>query len=196
MGRRPARQDVFDKMFYDSSGGGITASGGEPLLHSEFVRDLFELCKRDRIDTCIETCGLTRPKALLEVIPVTDHFLFDLKHMDSDIHKKHTGQPNGLILENARLLTEKGVDLLFRQPLIPGVNDTPENIDATADFLSGLGNNGAKLELMPYHRLGWSKYRALNMKYALDGMEAAAEDMVEYVVRAYLDRGIRCTISR
>ena len=77
-----------DKMFYDNSGGGITVSGGEPLLWSKFVRELFELSHTERINTCIETCGLADPEALLDVIPVTDHFLFDLKHMDSDIHRK------------------------------------------------------------------------------------------------------------
>jgi pyruvate formate lyase activating enzyme len=174
-----------DKIFYDSSGGGVTASGGEPLLQSGFVRELFELCRGDRIDTCIETCGMVRPEALLEVIPVTDHFLFDLKHMDPVIHKKHTGKPNSPILGNAWLLMEKGADVLFRQPLIPGINDTPENIEATAEFLAALGNSGARLELIPYH-----------MQYPMDGMEAAGEDMVQSVVRAYLDRGIRCTISR
>ncbi len=185
-----------DKIFYDSSGGGVTASGGEPLLRSGFVRELFELCRQDGIDTCIETCGLARRDAFLEVIPVTDHFLFDLKHMDPEIHKKHTGQTNGLILDNARLLVEQGADILFRQPLIPGINDTPGNIEATAAFLSGLGKNGARLELMPYHRMGWSKYRALDMQYSMDGMEAAGENVVELVVRAYLDRGVHCTISK
>ena len=77
-----------DKMFYDNSGGGVTVSGGEPLLWPAFVRELFELSRRERIDTCIETCGLVDPEALLEVMPVTDHFLFDLKHMDSDSPRK------------------------------------------------------------------------------------------------------------
>jgi pyruvate formate lyase activating enzyme len=185
-----------DKMFYDSSGGGVTASGGEPLLHAGFVRELFELCKGEQIDTCIETCGLAGREALLGVIPVTDHFLFDLKHMDSDIHNTYAGQPNGPILENAALILEHDVDIVFRQPLIPGINDTTENIEATATFLSGLGKIDVKLELMPFHRMGWSKYRALNMKYPMDGTVAAEDGMVETVKTAYLDRGIRCTISR
>jgi pyruvate formate lyase activating enzyme len=185
-----------DKIFYDSSGGGVTASGGEPLLHAGFVRELFELCKEEQIDTCIETCGLAGREALLGVIPVTDHFLFDLKHMDSDIHDTYTGQPNGPILGNAALIIEHGVDIVFRQPLIPGINDTAENIEATAAFLSGLGKIDARLELMPFHRMGWSKYRALNMKYPMDGTGAAEDEMVESVKTAYLDRGIRCTISR
>ena len=166
------------------------------MLRKEFVRELFELCREERIDTCIETCGLAGREAVLEVIPVTDHFLFDLKHMDSDIHRRYTGQSNGTILENAVLLLEHGVDIVFRQPIIPGINDTAGNIKATADFLSGLGKSDVRLELMPYHRMGQSKYRALNMNYSMDGTAAAGEEMVESVKRAYVDRGIRCTISR
>ena len=102
----------------------MTVSGGEPLLWSKFVRELFELCHQERIDTCVETCGLVDPEALLEVIPVTDHFLFDLKHMDPDVHRKYTGQSNSQILKNAALVLERGADVVFRQPLIPGVNDS------------------------------------------------------------------------
>ncbi len=185
-----------DKMFYESSGGGVTASGGEPLLRARFVGELFELCKGDRIDTCIETCGLADPQAFLDVISVTDHFLFDLKHMDSDVHETLTGQSNGRILENAVLLMKQGVDIIFRQPVVPGINDSVENIEATAEFLSSLGKSDIRLELMPYHRMGWSKYRALDMKYLMNGTDAADNDMVESVRKAYLDRGIRCTVSR
>lgn len=185
-----------DKIFYESSGGGVTVSGGEPLLRAEFVRELFALCKGEQIDTCIETCGLASQEAFLDVIPVTDHFLFDLKHMDSDTHYKYTGQPNGQIFKNAVLLLEQGIDILFRQPLIPGINDSIENIEATAAFLSGLGKNNARLELMSYHRMGQSKYKALHMKYPMDGIDAAGDEMVESIKTAYLERGIRCTISR
>jgi len=185
-----------DKMFYDSSGGGVTVSGGEPLLRAGFVRELFERCRAERIDTCVETCGLVPRDALLDVVPVTDHFLFDLKHMDSKIHNRTTGQPNGQILENAAWILEHSADVVFRQPLIPGINDSVENIEATAAFLSGFGRSGVRLELMPYHRMGQSKYRALNMKYPMNGTAAAADEMMESVKNSYLDRGIRCTISR
>ena len=185
-----------DKIFYDSSGGGVTASGGEPLLRAGFVRELFERCREERIDTCIETCGMAARESVLDVIPVTDHILFDLKHMDPDIHNKYTGQPNSLILENAALILEHGVDTIFRQPVVPGINDMDENIEATVNFLSGLGGSEVRLELMPYHRMGESKYRALNMKYLMNGTRPAGEEMIESIKRAYLDRGISCKISR
>jgi len=185
-----------DKMFYESSGGGVTVSGGEPLLWAAFVRGLFELSRQAQIDTCIETCGLADPGSLLEVIPLTDHFLFDLKHMDPDTHRKYTGQPNSQILRNAALLLEHRADVVFRQPLIPGVNDSIGNIEATAGFLTSLGKNATKLQIMPYHRMGQSKYKALGMPFTMERLGAADDHQVEAVQKAYIERGINCTVSR
>ena len=185
-----------DRMFYDSSGGGVTVSGGEPLLKAEFVRELFTLCKEDGIDTCVETCGFASSESLVKILPVADHFLFDLKHLDSAAHEEHTGQSNERILANAALLLERGADVLFRKPLIPGVNDSPENIAATADFLTAIGASAAGLELMPYHRMGQSKYRALDVKYPLEGIESCGDAEAEAARGAYESRGIRCAISR
>jgi pyruvate formate lyase activating enzyme len=185
-----------DKMFYDESGGGVTVSGGEPLLYPEFVRELFELSCRERINTCVETCGCVDSEALLEVIPATDHFLFDLKHMDPEIHKKQTGQSNIRILKNAELLLEREADVLFRQPLIPSVNDAIENIEATARFLTGLGKKAARLQIMPFHRMGQSKYKALNMLYNMEGVGAVEDEQAEAVRKAYIQCGIDCSISR
>lgn len=185
-----------DKMFYADSGGGVTVSGGEPLLWAKFVRELFELSRQERIDTCVETCGMADPQALLEIIPVTDHFLFDLKHMDANAHRKYTGQSNEQILRNAALAVNRGADVVFRQPLIPGVNDSIGNIEATARFLTSLGKNATRLEIMPYHRMGQSKYRALNMLCAMEGLGAADDWHVEAIRKAYIQCGIDCTISR
>jgi pyruvate formate lyase activating enzyme len=185
-----------DKMFYDSSGGGVTVSGGEPLLWARFVRELFELCHQDLINTCVETCGFADPEALLEVIPVTDHFLFDLKHMDSDAHRQYTGQFNDQILRNAALVVDRGVDVIFRQPLIPGINDSLWNIEATARFLTSLGMKAIRLQIMPYHRMGQSKYGALNLCNAMEGLGAADDSQAEAVRKAYVQCGIDCTISR
>ncbi len=185
-----------DKMFYETSGGGVTVSGGEPLLQAHFVRELFELCRKQHIGTCVETSGFADPDALLEVMPVTDHFLFDLKHMDSDTHRKYTGQPNGQILKNAALAIEHGGDVVFRQPLIPGVNDSPMNVEATARFLRSLGEKASRLQLMPYHRMGQSKYKALNTRYDMEELDVMDNEEVGAVRNAYMAHGIDCTISR
>ncbi len=185
-----------DKMFYDESGGGVTVSGGEPLLHPAFVRELFELCRREGIDTCVETCGCVEANALLETIPVTDHFLFDLKQMDPATHKRYTGQSNDRIFKNAALLIQNGADVVFRQPLIPGINDAIDNIEATARFLTGLGRNASRLQIMPFHRMGQSKYRALNLRYTMGELGAMDADQAEAVRKAYAEHGIDCSISR
>jgi pyruvate formate lyase activating enzyme len=185
-----------DKMLYDESGGGLTVSGGEPLLRDEFVLELFDLCRREQIDTCIETCGFAETEALLKLIPVTDHFLFDLKHMNSNMHREHTGQSNEQILKNAAVVVDLSADITFRQPLIPGVNDSGENIEATARFLAGLGKKASRLQIMPYHRMGLSKYRALNMAFITDEIIPAADEQLEAVRKAYVQWGIDCTISR
>jgi pyruvate formate lyase activating enzyme len=185
-----------DRIFYDTSGGGITVSGGEPLLHANFIRKLFFLSHQEGIDTCVETCGMVNREAFLEVIPVTDHFLFDLKHMDSEAHRNYTGQSNQQILQNAALVVDSGADVIFRQPLIPGINDSIGNIEATAKFLKGLGQNAIRLEIMPYHRMGQSKYRALDIQYGMDGADAANEEQVKTVQKAYIERGLNCAVSQ
>jgi pyruvate formate lyase activating enzyme len=167
-----------------------------PLLWAGFVLELFELCHREQINTCIETCGFADPETLLRVIPVTDYFLFDLKHMDPDTHKKYTGQSNDQIVKNAALLLKQGADVVFRQPLIHGVNDSNSNIEATAQFLTGLGEKATRLQIMPYHRLGESKYRALNRIYTVDEVAAGDDGQLEAVRKAYIHYGIECTISR
>jgi pyruvate formate lyase activating enzyme len=199
-GRQMSVDEVFgavqaDKMFYEASGGGVTASGGEPLLHPEFVRALFEKCRADGIHTCLETSGSAASPALLQVLPFTDCVLYDLKHMDSDVHRQFTSAPNTLVLANARLLAESGVDFLFRMPLIPGINDSADNIRATAAFLKTLGQKAQRIELMPYHRLGESKYMALDREYTLHGLLPVGTAEAAAAQQAFEELGIECSVS-
>ena len=199
-GKEMSAEEVFDavrrdKMFYDGSGGGVTVSGGEPLLRAPFVKELFELCHGDGINTCVETSGFVRQENLELVLPVTDYLLFDLKHLNSELHKLYTGQPNDLILSNAKLASESNVKVLFRMPLIPTVNDTPENIRETAEFLKSLPPE-AEIQLMPYHRLGDSKYKALNKVRPLQELQIMKDDQVNEIKQAFIDLGVKCTISK
>ena len=116
--------------------------------------------------------------------------------MDPKVHRKHTGQSNRRILKNAALLMEHGANVLFRQPLIPGVNDSIESIEATARFLTSLAKNAPRLEIMPFHRMGQSKYKALNMLYTMAELGAADDGQVEAARKAYARCGIDCSISR
>ena len=199
-GSQMSAQEVFeavgrDKMFYDTSGGGVTVSGGEPLLQALFVKELFTLCKNEGIHTCIETAGHAPRENLLMLLPLTDCLLFDLKHMDKDLHLKYTGQPNDTILHNAELAAEQGADILFRMPLIPGVNDDVLNIERTAGFLKSL-LPGPRIQIMPYHRMGDSKYRALDIPFTMQEAAVMPPEAVEAVKNAFIMHGVDCTISK
>jgi pyruvate formate lyase activating enzyme len=185
-----------DKIFYDASKGGVTVSGGEPLLQHELISRLFTLCREEGIDTCVETCGYVSTDAIDSVRTVTDHFCFDLKLISPDAHKEQTGVSNEKILENARHLADAGADVLFRLPLIPGVNDGEENTDATAAFLRSLPAEYRRLELMPFHRAGQTKYNALDMTYDCGGLEAMSAEDIERIRASYEKRDVACTVSR
>ena len=154
-----------DKSFYDSSGGGVTFSGGEPLMQHEFLEEILKLCHENGVHTAIETTGYAKPETLEKVIEHLDLIFMDLKHMDSEAHRKLTGVSNDRILENLSLIAEKHDNIIVRIPVIPGLNDSEENIQQTADFVAGRGIK--KLELLPYHNLGEVKYGQLGMEYAL-----------------------------
>ena len=185
-----------DKMFYDSSGGGITVSGGEALLQPQLVFELFEKCRKAGIHTCIETSGHAAESALRQVLPYTDYILYDLKHLNSEKHRQYTGKSNKTILANAKIAAASSIATLFRMPLVPGINDDGPNIKETADFLHGLGNNASHIELMPYHRLGKGKYESLDKKYPLPKIVSPERGHLESIKKAFESTGIACTISR
>jgi pyruvate formate lyase activating enzyme len=184
-----------DKMFYQASGGGVTVSGGEALLQPQLVRDIFEKCRQAGIHTCIETSGYAAEPALKQVLPYTDYILYDLKHMNSDKHRQYTGKPNTIILTNARMAAASGVEMLFRMPLIPGINDDEQNIKETAEFLHGLGKNALRIELMPYHGLGKGKYESLDREYLLPHIVSLKPERVELEKKVFEGKGIICTVS-
>ena len=181
-------------MFYDSSGGGVTVSGGEPMIYADFVAELFEKCKNEGIHTCIETCGYAPTEGYKRVISCTDLFYFDLKIMDPQLHLKYTGCDNALIHKNAEFISSNSVPVLFRQPVIPTVNDTEDNINRTAEFILKLGK--IDLQLMPYHRAGKTKYDALNLPYGTADIEIMPAEAVLQIRDRYISLGINCTISK
>lgn len=200
-GTERSAAEVFDKVrrdlpFYQSSGGGVTLSGGEPLTHPAFVEELFDLCGEAGIHRCLETCGCVSREVLARIAPRTELFLFDLKLMDPAAHRRWTGVSNETILANARFLAERGAAILFRQPLIPGVNDEGGNAAATAAFIRSLGREDLGIQLMPFHRMGESKYRALGETYAFGEAAPLTEERIEAVRQTYLEAGVACTVSK
>jgi pyruvate formate lyase activating enzyme len=158
-----ARIVVRDKPFYDNSGGGLTVSGGEPLLQPGFVRELFEIVKEQNIHTAVDTSGAVPVKNLDSVMDLTDLFLFDLKHPEPDRHREGTGMDNRGILENLRRLSERGKAVEVRIPLIPGYNDGEETIGLTGAILGKI-KTLTRVVILPYHDYARSKYTAMGME--------------------------------
>lgn len=158
-----------DAPFYTESSGGVTLSGGEPLLQDEFAVKLLKRLNKAAIHTAIETGGNVPLQAVEKVLSYTDLFLFDLKHVDSCEHKRLTGAPNQQILENLRYIAEAGGNVQVRTPIIPGYNDSPEVIDGIARIANELSGISS-IELLPYHNYGQGKYAGLGQEYRLDAV--------------------------
>jgi pyruvate formate lyase activating enzyme len=153
---------IKDKPFFDQSGGGVTISGGEPLSQSEFVLQLLKRLKESGISTAVDTTGYAQYDIIRKILPYTDLFLYDLKHMDSATHKTVIGVPNGPILENAERLAKDGGKMQIRIPVIPGFNDSVESMRETGKFCMSLGEAVTVIQLLPYHNLGVMKYQRID----------------------------------
>jgi pyruvate formate lyase activating enzyme len=157
-----------DDAFYVRSGGGLTVSGGEPLVQGAFVRALLEVARSRGIDTAIETSGLCNWKTMRDVAPLTDRMFFDIKCLDPEKHAEVTGVSNRKILQNFRRLRAEfpEVNIVVRTPVIPGVNDSEDEIEAIVEFVNDAGGASA-YELLPYHGFGEPKYAKLGRQYRL-----------------------------
>lgn len=155
-----------DRPYYRRSGGGITLSGGECLWQPDFSVALLTACHESGINTAIETTGFAEPSVIERFIPHVDLFLMDIKHIDSRKHQEFTTRPNEKILQNAALIAKKAKKLIIRVPVIPGVNDTEEEIGNISSFAASLpGVN--EIHLLPYHRMGQDKYEGLGRPYLM-----------------------------
>jgi len=181
-----------DEMFYSKSAGGVTLSGGEPLMQHEFVLELVTVLKRLGYHVAIETCGYSDPEHAQKILTACDVVLFDIKHMDDELHKKTTGVGNELILTNLQLLAgTKSDSIVVRMPVIGGFNDDFKNIDAMAHMMCSL--NLKTVHLLSYHNYGKSKYASLGLVYDFCG--DVTPEKVEALRRRFIDRGIACIIG-
>lgn len=170
-GREATAQEIVEEAardlpFYQTSGGGLTISGGEPTMQPDFAAEILTLAKARQIHTAMESCGHTAFSVLEKLLPHLDMILYDVKQMDSQLHKNYTGQDNELILSNLRRLCGKDqtVEVVVRTPVIPGFNDQKENFAALRDFLLTL-ERIPRVEVLPYNPLAGSKYPRLGMTY-------------------------------
>jgi len=183
-----------DILFYLNSGGGVTISGGEPTMQSEFVEALLKECHKKGIHSAIETCGYARWEDFEKVLRYTDLVLYDLKQMDPVKHKQFTGVSNELILENAKKIAAKGISMIIRVPLVPGYTDSEKNIEAVGEFVKGLGAV-EEICLLPYHRLGESKYKKLGRQYKLQGLLPLDESYLQKLEGLVKSMGLRVQIG-
>lgn len=169
MGREITATELFhtiksDEIFYRRSDGGVTLTGGEPFLQHAFSKNILSLCRQAGIHTAIETCGYAGWEIVKDVLQYTDLVLYDLKHMNSEKHREYTGVPNSLILDNIRRIHhELRIPVWIRIPVIPGYNDSLENIRETAKFVAAELDQSVPVSLLAYHRLGESKRERLGM---------------------------------
>ena len=165
-----------DSAFYANSGGGVTLSGGECLTHAEFCGALLQQLKARNIHTAVDTCGFVPRSALDQVIPYTDIFLYDIKAIDEEVHRRCTGQTNGLILENLNYLDSRGCAIEVRIPFVPGYNDS--ELPAMAEVLATL-KNLTGVRVLAYHNFAGSKYEALHMQNTLPSQLPTQEALAE-----------------
>jgi len=184
---------IRDMLFYQNSGGGVTAGGGEPLSQADFVAELFKQCQDTGIHTCLDTCGYAPSGAWKKVMPYTDLVFFDVKLMDQSIHKKVIGKSNHTIFSGLKLATEAGVPVIIRIPIIPGINDSEENITEIARYVAGI-DSLREVNLLPYHRFGESKYAMLDRQYNLSELKPPEHSNLEELVRIIKSFNLDCEI--
>ena len=177
--RRDYKRGREDLVFYEESGGGVTFSGGEPLEQFEFLESLLICCQKKKIHTAVDTSGYISWGILKKIIPQVDLFLYDLKIMDNEKHKKYTGISNEIILENLKKLSSVHNNIFIRFPVIPGINDDSQNIKEMGEFLSSL--TIAQVNLLPYHYIGIDKYRRLGRTYHLAATQPPSEEKLSEV---------------
>jgi pyruvate formate lyase activating enzyme len=199
MGKEMSVDEVFavimrDADYYRDSGGGVTLSGGEVLSQAEFALELLQRCREAGIHTCVDTSGQGDTAKLATLLPFTDLFYFDLKHLDPDVHREVTGYTNELVIRNFEEVVASGVPVVVRVPVIPGVNDTTEDIAAIAAKVSAL-TGVATVHLLPYHRFGSNKYAMLDLEYELGAVEAPAAEFLEAAREVVQSYGLACQIA-
>lgn len=181
-----------DVALYKNSGGGVTLGGGEPMAQAELAAAVLKECRSQGINTAIETCGFAAWDSYEKVLKYTDLVLFDIKHLNSNRHKKLTGHGNERILDNFRKIAGLSKRIIARIPLIPGLNTSSENIDELGCFLRA--NEIAEAHLLPYHKLGVNKYASIGLEYTLDDIPPVADSDLEYIEGSLKALGIRVTV--
>jgi pyruvate formate lyase activating enzyme len=185
-----------ERIFLEESKGGVTFSGGEPVMQNEFLFETLKACKANGYHTTVDTSGYSQNENYLKIIPWTDLFLFDIKHMDDSMHMKYTGVSNSLIFSNLKLILESGNDVFVRIPVIPGFNDDKENLASLKQFLADSKcKNLRKICLLPYHKIGKAKYKRFNIPYRMNDTEPPSRERMDELKEFFAETGIKVKIG-
>jgi len=185
-----------EKVFFNQSNGGITFSGGEPMLQSEFLLEALKGCKENGYHTAVDTSGYSTADNFRSIIPFTDLFLYDIKHLDEAKHIESTGVTNTVILENYRLLLGSGKDIMVRIPVIPGFNDDTDHLERLKHFINSTKTSSLKrINLLPFHKTGSSKYKKFNFPYLMEGTVPPDKEKMQKINELFMETGIKVKIG-
>jgi len=181
---------VKDQPFYINSGGGVTFSGGEALLQKDFLKALLVDCKKHGLHTAVDTAGNVPWYVFEDILPYVNLFLYDIKLIDEKKHMGATGVKNDMILDNLKKLSESGVEIWIRIPIIPGINDDIDEIKRIGNFIKKL-QGVTQVELLPFHRLGEKKYESLGMKYKAKSYIPPSKEHMDELIEVFESIGIQ-----
>jgi pyruvate formate lyase activating enzyme len=167
-----------DAVFYEESKGGVTFSGGEPTMQADFLLELSKSCKKHKLHTALDTCGYASAEILTELLPLIDLFLFDLKLINEDLHIKYTGYSNKTIIDNLKMLSFNKANIIIRIPVIPGITDTPQNLNDIAALVASLPQKINEIHLLPYHSIAANKYKRLDKQNPLKDLQSIRKEDV------------------
>lgn len=184
-----------ERPFFEQSDGGVTFSGGEPLLFPDYLIELLDVCGNKRVHRAVDTSGYVSADTLLRVAEHTDLFLYDLKVIDAEKHKLYTGVDNGLILENLKLLSTSGANVQVRIPLVGGVNDDDESLEALAGFVADLAGEKKAVSLLPFHDVARGKDEKLGRVRDLSALYEPSADRVEKAIESFRVRGLCASVG-
>jgi len=176
-----------DEIFYSESGGGVTFSGGEPLMQPEALMELLMECRERNFHTAVDTCGHADPFVLNRVMELADLWLFDLKLIDDLKHVEYTGVSNDVALKNLEALALAGKSVIIRFPVITGINDTVDNLEAIAKLMKKLSLT--QIDLLPYHAIARDKYRRMGKEYLVGSVKEPNEEKIQEMIKFYSEKG-------
>ena len=167
-----------DKIFFDESKGGVTFSGGEPLLQADFLYKILEMCKQNGIHTCVDTTGFASQKTIEKIAKSTNLFLFDIKLIDNKLHQKYAGVSADRILKNLKWLDQNKKNVILRFPVIPDITDTKQNISELKSFIKSL-KNITQIDILPFHTISDGKYTRFNIKNKMPNTKISSESELQ-----------------